>query len=621
MKKKIRSFMPKTEYIVQQMLSGRNMCKELVKRYFEDSGMYLIFLFSDNIDVNYYTTYYLPILRQEKKVSKFIIVSPNSEVKRLVEEIAVVPYTFVLCSQENKEDISVYFFSRMGDKLERAIINASCCPSENSVFELVGNHNVTIKEIVAFAVFGFKEIPSQEDVENAARQHFPIYRGIDWSAFDDEHKCVFDNNSKIEDMVLPYIDELIQRGEITKKDQLIIFSVTKVSGVIINKLREYNVVAVLDNNKDLSGTRHEGIGVYTPYAFLKDKKPDDYKIIVPTRSYKIICEQLDELGYHLNQHVLVTYRSNVLGLAQSIGNNMEIGEQAYESIRESYQNLQIYLAPYPGTGDMYLIGMYLRERMAHDKVSECVLVVCSSTCKRIIQLFDLDDVVKDIIVINDVKKCENLVYFAKCYGLEKTNITVLNDGYEMLQIHLFRGFQGLDFNTLFQRVVFYAPNRITYYDIRKESADSIFEMYELTKGKTILFSPHANTIAKMSEEIWVELAKQLISQGYDVCTNVFGEEKAIEGTIGLFLPYSQIVDFLDKAGGFIAFRSGLCDIVSGTTAKKVILYPPEKIFCNTTNYDYFSLEKMGLCTTDIKEIVVENDEQSVIKDITNFIRG
>lgn len=602
----------KTEYVVQHMLHGRELCKEYVRDYFDDSNMYLAFLFSENMDVNYYTTYFLPILRKEKKISKFVIVSPYIEVKNMVEQSAQVPYTFILCEEEDTRDIGTYFLQGMGQGFERAIINASCCKYEKKIYEVIGYKGITAEEIVALAVYGYKEVPSREEVEAAARLYIPLKKSIDWSCYDFEQKWISNSTLTIEENTIPFVEELIHSQKVSKEDKLIIFSVTKTSKVIINRLCDYNIVAILDNNRALCGTVFEEIPVYTPNEYLMDKNPDDYKIIVPTKSYRSICEQLDEMGYLLNEQVFVTYRANILGVAQQLAKKMEVGERTYDSIREKYPDMKIYLAPYPGTGDMYLIGLYLRERMKYDNISECIVVVSSPGCKKILSLFELDDVVREIIVLKDKEESELLLYFAQGYGYDKANLTVLNDGYGMLHMQPLRGLRGLDFNTMFQKVVFFAPDRITYHDIRRETADDIFKENNLRKGRTILLSPYANTITKMSSDIWVQIAKELMDRGYNVCTNVSGDEKPIEGTLGLFIPYTKIVDFLDKAGGFIAFRSGLCDVVSGSTAKKVILYPSEKIFYNTTNYDYFSLKLMGLAEENLQEIVLDEETQKEI---------
>jgi hypothetical protein len=51
---------------------------------------------------------------------------------------------------------------------------------------------------------------------------------------------------------------------------------------------------------------------------------------------------------------------------------------------------------------------------------------------------------------------------------------------------------------------------------------------------------------------------------------------------------------------FIGVRSGLCDIISSAKCTKIILYEKEGLFYKSSQYDYFSLAKMGLCDDAIE---------------------
>lgn len=56
----------------------------------------------------------------------------------------------------------------------------------------------------------------------------------------------------------------------------------------------------------------------------------------------------------------------------------------------------------------------------------------------------------------------------------------------------------------------------------------------------------------------------------------------------------------------ISIRSGLCDIISGTECRKIILYPEGKKTDGISSYkEFFSLEKMGICS-DAIEIEIQN---------------
>ena len=258
--------------------------------------------------------------------------------------------------------------------------------------------------------------------------------------------------------------------------------------------------------------------------------------------------------------------------------------------------------------------MYLKERLKYDACTDCVLVVTSGSCKRILSLFELEKEIAGVVVLDGVKEANKLIGFARGIGYEQTNIAVLNNDYGLLDLRYIYGCRGLDFHTLFQKAIFHAKEQLRDVQLRGENADTIFEQYDLREGKTVLLSPYANTAADIPMSAWEELATDLKAHGYDVCTNVSSEsELPVTGTKGVFIPYAKLLDFLNKAGGFIGLRSGLCDIISTTTAKKVILYPPGITFFYSSYYDYFSLERMGLAEKDLLEI--EFEEECMDKNI------
>ncbi len=98
-------------------------------------------------------------------------------------------------------------------------------------------------------------------------------------------------------------------------------------------------------------------------------------------------------------------------------------------------------------------------------------------------------------------------------------------------------------------------------------------------------------------------------RGYSVCTNVAGDEKPIEGTVGLFLPYDVVLDFVNKAGGVVGIRCGLFDIVSTSEAKMAVYYWK-------SHQTLFSLIHMGLKTSNILELNTTDDDWDEIVDKT-----
>lgn len=599
------------------VLRGQEICDRLREKYYTDSAMFLVFLFSDDWEINKYTLYYLQYLRYQKKISGFLIVSPYREYQPLCEANATYPYQFVVCDKEEMRYVSRYYVevARFVDK--NMIINGSHDVLEKRYLELVRDEGISKKEIVAFGVFHFQKLPTESEMEDAKNYNqIHQYKKINWASLYDDTP-----DEKTGEVEFPlYLDvelrKLVENRAISKEDKIVLFSATKTTRYILSWLKGYNVVAILDNDEKLSGSDVDGVVVHTPQEFLKDVQEDAYRIIVPTKSYKLICEQLYYMGYEFGRQVFVIYKDYGQALRKRMAKclyDFEEGKQLYRSIREQYPDRRIYVCPYPGTGDMYLVGMYLKDRMKYDGVSECIVVVSAESSKRIFSLFGYE-FVNDIVVIEGREQANQLIMYATEVGYEETNVAVLNLDYGLIELPYLGGYKGLDFNTLYQRVIFFAKNRRTCIDLRKESADELFEKHQLRKGHTVLLSPYSSDTTAIDEDVWNILARVLKDKGYDICTNIVGDEQPVQGTTGIFIPYAQIIDFMEKAGAFVGFRSGLCDIISGANALKVILYPKDSLYMNSTFYEYFSLEHMGLVTEDLFEFIIEKENKAQIID-------
>lgn len=131
----------------------------------------------------------------------------------------------------------------------------------------------------------------------------------------------------------------------------------------------------------------------------------------------------------------------------------------------------------------------------------------------------------------------------------------------------------------------------------------------------MILAPYAGSfVSEIPIGFWEKLALRLREQGYSVCTNCAADKEVpVRGTIPVTFPYSWAVDFVDFAGVFVALRSGLCDIVSSSNAKMVILY--EDGF-NASSLEYFGLVNMGIGESNhISEIIYKGNDEIIIGDI------
>jgi len=613
--------------IIESVDRGKKLCDDLKRKFYEDSCMYTVFLFSEDEAINRYTVYYLPVHAMKNKVTSYLVVSfVDGMEERLVEQMKV-PYRYVSCSRQEAHDIGRYCTEADARKRadEHLIINGTDDPEEYRYRSVFGINGISEADVVAICVFDFKYVPDEIEVRRAlgSLRSDIRYRKIDWNKAEALIPAVSDVQTPFPEVVYEEVDRLVDNGNIDLRDRLVLFSDTRSTRAILDHLGGYRIEAILDNDESKAGTDINGIVIYTPEVFFREHREESFKILVPTRSYMPICEQLYYYGYKLGVDVFVTYR-RVHVQADQIEvwrNALPDGKELYDSIRQEYPGERIYMCTYEGTGDIFLIGMYLKDRMMHDGVKTCVLVVASNASRKLLEAFELSDSVKKIYVLNGRTECNKLLYYTRGLGYGEANAAVLNNDYGAILLKRLSGYNGIDFNTLFQKIIFFADKKRNKAKMKRGTADGLYDANGLGKKRTILLSPFANTTHGISVNAWEQLAKALTDKGYDVCTNVSGEEKPINGTKGIFIPYENLMDFMDNLAGFVGLRSGLCDIISGSTARKVILYPEKSMFHNSTYYNYFSLRKMFNMQEGILEIVVGDETADISGEILPFLSG
>lgn len=96
------------------------------------------------------------------------------------------------------------------------------------------------------------------------------------------------------------------------------------------------------------------------------------------------------------------------------------------------------------------------------------------------------------------------------------------------------------------------------------------------KGKTVILTPVAYSVLKLSLDFYEWFAKRLKELGYQVFTNLSSEkEKEIKGTKRLVCELDRIVEIAEYCGFFVGVRNGLMDLVSVSNCRILALYHAE----------------------------------------------
>lgn len=403
-----------------------------------------------------------------------------------------------------------------------------------------------------------------------------------------------------------------------KNKKVYLFGVSENTRQIIQILRTYQIEpeGILDNDKIKQGSYCSGLPVKAAES-LEDAGNPQNLYIVCSLYWREMTAQLKAIGIR-NKNIFMLYKEETL--MECICHAFR-GKQIYEHLIARYGEVPVFLCPYTGTGDIYLIGTFWKQYVEKTNLEKYVFVVISGACEKAARLFGIKNIVR---LENKVESSYLIRYYMLCP--KEVKIKVLNDSWGQIHtnpLEWLRGYKGLEFMQLFRKFVFglsdSARPEHPLFEDKKEEIDKFFQENRLEEKNTVVLSPYSNTLADLPDRFWSKVAEALKEAGYVVCTNSSGStEPAVEGTVPVFFPLDVAPQIVGKAGYFIGIRSGLCDIISGADAKKIILYHARERFFNGSTYEYFNLKDMGLCS-DAVEIQFDKCDEALYKKVMGSI--
>ena len=150
----------------------------------------------------------------------------------------------------------------------------------------------------------------------------------------------------------------------------------------------------------------------------------------------------------------------------------------------------------------------------------------------------------------------------------------------------------------------------------QSSVTTYFQENKLPAGKTVLLCPQANSIQVVADTFWVNLAEKMKHLGLTpVMMN--GSQNSGYPSVSFSLEWAKL--FCDTAGYLVSLRSGFCDLIATSTAKKAILYPDVPFYSGKL-IDSCSLTDMQLTDgTNLLEYVLTGEQSPDIQTIIDFI--
>lgn len=394
--------------------------------------------------------------------------------------------------------------------------------------------------------------------------------------------------------------------------QIVIFGASAASLEIIKSLREHGLQpnAVIDNDTRKIGRECMGLRVQKPEDALLPFDASVVILLFSGRYYREITLQLEKFGYEKGRHIfrLNDRMDESLWVTLKCLGYVLLGYLAYRRLSRKYPGHTLLLAPYTGTGDVYLAGLFFREYVKRHEIGNYVFVTVSGACKKVAEAFGVEKIeVIPRLSADYIIKCDRALRL-------KWPLVILNDSWAEEHTNLLqwiRGYKDLSFDRMFRHFVFDFGDDVEYQlpppGDNAAQVDALFAKHRLIKGRTVVLSPYSNTLFEIPPDVWKAIVEHCEARGVAVCTNSAGAaEPAIEGTVPVFFPLGIAREFLDAAGWFVGVRSGLCDIISASSCKKIIFYEKDGFFYKCSPFEYFSLKKMGLCN-DATELEYRSD--------------
>lgn len=417
------------------------------------------------------------------------------------------------------------------------------------------------------------------------------------------------------------IEKNVKMKSFSNKD-VIIFGCTMYARCIYCILNDWNIhiAAIIDNNQQKTGKKCLGVDVIKPEECLLPY--NKARIIIICSKYNLeMTMQLKKMGY-MEENIIDIPVLESNGYSDSIERfnqdveEVKTGYYVYKRMIRKYSgDYQFLICPYPGTGDIYMACSFLDEYLRREKVWNYVLVLIGNNCLRTAKLFEFEKL--EVMKANEIRLILKAWEFL---GNQKMNIKpLLYWGWRTKRYLYADKHPQITFTEMFLYDVFgmddNVKRKIPDKSVDAGFAKKLFDSLNLPEGRTIIIAPYAGSFeSSVSIELWQKLTKLLKIKGYSVCTNCYGEKEIpIPGTKSVIFPYESAIDVLEYAGGFIALRSGLCDIVSSAKCQMVIIY--ENGF-NASRYEFFSLKKMGL-NSCANEVVYAFDDERFIKEIAD----
>lgn len=336
------------------------------------------------------------------------------------------------------------------------------------------------------------------------------------------------------------------------------------------------VTAILDNNEKKHGKSYRDIVIETPQAILSETLGNTV-VCIAARAYEAMAGQLRSIGYMGPVHKMVEYDSFAeyslsADTRKRKHERLERGLIMHKELSERFPGYMKVFCPFEALGDICFVMSYLPHFLSVHEIGCCVVSVIGQACAQVVGLFG------DYPVETLSQKEMDEVIQAALYTDDKNAFIAHQDRPYVVNLHKALSVRCIPLEQIYCCGVFGLPKETKPH--RPTCWKPYKDMDKIQKGKAVILSPYAKSVAAFPAGIWKQIVEDYTEQGYQCFTNVIGDEKPLVGTLSISPKIDEIQPLVEYAGTFIGIRSGFCDVLRYADCLKIALYPDYN-YCDT----------------------------------------
>lgn len=384
-------------------------------------------------------------------------------------------------------------------------------------------------------------------------------------------------DKRYEEELKTNLKKAVESGELNNR-KVYLFGHCEATLTLIDRLLSCGIkpMAILDNNKIKYGILYRDIPVKKPEAVLEEKS-NPVIVLIVTRFYASMHAQLREIGFQGEIKKLVDYNTYAeYSLSETTilrkRERLSCGKNILAGLRKKYPDHLFIFCPFQALGDVYFCMSYLPEFMKKRKFSKCTVCVVGKGCGAVVSLFGSYNV-----EVFAQKELDAAVQ-ACLYENEKDTFVAHQDRPYVVNLNRALYLKKIPLEKMYCCGVFGLPFKTQ--PAEPEHWKEYAKKDVIKKGRAVILSPHAKSVTPLPVKLWDSIVLDYRNMGYQVFTNVCGDEKPLTDTVPIRPGICELKSVVERAGTFIGIRSGLCDVICTAKCRKIALYP-DYPYCDT----------------------------------------